>query len=172
MYPRIEWSDTCALSSWPKWRHPEILKRAFALVPAYLQTTDDERALNFMDYGVQLGRRFRSLKLWFVMRAYGREHIARMIEQQCDWAQEFAGWLSADNRFEVVSPVTYSLVCFRHRGGDEPTRRLMDEINASGKAFLAGTTLKGQFVLRLAIGNFQTTKEDLQQVWAFLQDHA
>ncbi|MCC6588355.1 MAG: amino acid decarboxylase [Bryobacterales bacterium] len=153
-------------------RHPDILKRAFALVPAYLQTTDNERALNFMDYGVQLGRRFRSLKLWFVMRAYGRQHIARMIEQQCGWAQEFAAWVSADHRFEVVAPVTYSLVCFRHRGGDEPTRRLMDDLNSSGKAFLAGTTLKGRFVLRLAIGNFQTTREDLQQVWQFVQEHA
>lgn len=149
-------------------RHPEILKRAFSLIPSYLQTSDDSRALNFMDYGVQLGRRFRSLKLWFVMRAYGREAIARMIENHCAWAREFAWWVEADPRFEVVAPVTFSLVCFRHKDGDDATRALMDRINESGIAFLAGATIRGQFVMRLAIGNFQTTREDVRRVWEYL----
>lgn len=153
-------------------RHPEILKRAFSLIPAYLKTDENSRALNFMDYGVQLGRRFRSLKLWFTMRAYGREALARIIEQHCEFAREFAGWVEADSRFEVCAPVTYSLVCFRHKGGDEVTRGLMDAINASGLAFIGGTTVRDRFVLRLAIGNFQTTREDLQRVWEFLRDRA
>jgi aromatic-L-amino-acid decarboxylase len=153
-------------------RHPAVLKQAFSLVPAYLATDDSTRAVNFMDYGVQLGRRFRSLKLWFVMRAYGRRGLAALIERHCAWAREFAGWVEADGRFEVVAPVNFSVVCFRHRAGDDATRQLMEAINASGLAFLSGTTLGGRFVLRLAIGNFQTTGEDVRRVWEFLRERA
>ncbi|MEZ5401808.1 MAG: aminotransferase class I/II-fold pyridoxal phosphate-dependent enzyme [Bryobacteraceae bacterium] len=146
-------------------RRPEVLRETFSLVPEYLRTAEDASAVNLMDYAVALGRRFRALKLWFVMRAWGRERMAAMIDAHCRWARELAEWIEADARFEVAAPVELSLVCFRHRGGDEAGRALMEAINGSGFAFLSHTVLDGRFVLRFAIGNHQTTREDVRAVW-------
>lgn len=146
-------------------RKPEILRRAFSLVPDYLQYAEDPRLVNLMDYGAPLGRRFRSLKLWFVMRAYGREGAARMIRNHVQWAKELAAEMTADGRFEVVAPVTMSLVVFRLKHSDEANQRLVEAINESGFAFLSHTSVLGKFSIRWAIGNYQTTREDLAAVW-------
>lgn len=146
-------------------RHPDVVKRAFSLVPSYLKYADNPRLVNLMDYGLPLGRRFRSLKLWFVMRYYGRERIAGMIAQHCAWARRLADLIAADPRFEVVAPVTMSLVCFRLRGTDQENQRLVETVNASGFAFLSQSTLSGRFILRWAIGNFQTEWRDIEETW-------
>jgi aromatic-L-amino-acid decarboxylase len=151
-------------------RHPEILRRAFSLVPEYLKTADDPRAINFMDYGVALGRRFRSLKLWFVLRYFGREGIAALIRSHVGYAQRLAALIAADPRFEVCAPVPLSLVCFRLRDSDDKNREMLDRVNASGVAFLSHTVLHGKFVLRLAIGNIATTWEDVAAAWAAVRD--
>jgi len=153
-------------------RKPDILRRAFSLVPEYLKTSEDPRAVNFMDYGVQLGRRFRALKLWFVMRHYGREGIAEMIRSHIRYAQDLAALIRAHPDFEVVAPVPFSLVCFRYRASDEDNRALLEAVNASGKAFLSQTVLNDRFVLRLAIGNLATTWEDVLDAWNLVQQAA
>jgi aromatic-L-amino-acid decarboxylase len=151
---------------------PDILRRAFSLVPEYLKTAEDPRALNYMDYGVQLGRRFRALKLWFVMRHYGHEGIAEMIRAHITYAQKLAGLIRSDPDFEVAAPTPFSLVCFRYRGSDEDNQVLLDKVNGSGRAFLSHTVLNGRFALRLAIGNFATTWEDLEEVWGLIKEAA
>ena len=153
-------------------REPEILRRAFSLIPEYLKTAEDPRAVNMMDYGVQLGRRFRALKLWFVLRYFGREGIAEVIRRHIEYAQKFAALVRNDLDFEVAAPVPFSLVCFRYRGTDEQNRALMDGINSSGLAFLSHTVLDGRFVLRLAIGNLETKWDDIEQVWNYVRDWA
>jgi aromatic-L-amino-acid decarboxylase len=149
-------------------RRPEILRRAFSLVPDYLRTDEDPRAVNYMEYGVPLGRRFRSLKLWFVFRYHGRERMAALIRSHCEMAGEFAAWVDADSRFERMAPVPFSLVCFRYQGTDEDNQRLLETVNASGEAFLSATTLGGRFVLRFAIGNFHTTREHVARAWRLI----
>ncbi len=143
-------------------RKPEILRRAFSLVPEYLRTAEDPRAVNYMDYGVQLGRRFRALKLWFIMRHYGREGIAELIRAHIDYAQRLAGLIREHPDFEVAAPTPFSLICFRYLGSDDENRALLEAVNASGKAFLSHTVLNGRFVLRLAIGNIGTQWEDVR----------
>jgi aromatic-L-amino-acid decarboxylase len=150
-------------------RKPEIFKRAFSLVPEYLRTTEDSRAVNYMDYGVPLGRRFRALKLWFVMRYYGRNGLAARIRDHVAWTQELAAIIAADPRFELCAPVPLSLICFRRRGSDEANRALLDKVNASGEVFLSHTVLPGRFVLRLAIGNHSTTRAHVQRAWELIQ---
>ena len=153
-------------------REPEILRRAFSLVPEYLKTAEDPRAVNFMDYGVQLGRRFRALKLWFVMRHFGHERIAEIIRTHIRYAQELATLIRSHPDFEVAAPVPFSLICFRYRGSDDDNRALLERVNASGKAFLSHTALNGRMVLRLAIGNIATTWEDLSEVWELVKQAA
>jgi aromatic-L-amino-acid decarboxylase len=153
-------------------RRPDVLRQAFSLVPEYLRTTEDSRAVNFMDYGVPLGRRFRALKLWFVFRYFGRAGIADIIRSHIEYAQEFARRVAADSRFEIAAPVTLSLVCFRFRGSDEQNRCLLERINASGTTFLSHTVLNGKFVLRLAYGNLRTTADDITAVWDRIQAEA
>ena len=150
-------------------RRPEVLKRTFSLVPEFLKTAQDSTAVNLMDYGVPLGRRFRSLKLWFVMRYFGRQGIAAVIRNHVAWSQELAGQIRRHPRFELAAPVPLSLVCFRLRGSDEENRRLMDAINASGVAFLSHTVLNERFVLRMSMDNIKLTRDDVQMVWAKLQ---
>ncbi|MBM3813117.1 MAG: amino acid decarboxylase [Acidimicrobiia bacterium] len=153
-------------------RRPEIVRRAFSLVPEYLRTEEDPRAVNMMDYGVPLGRRFRALKLWFVMRSYGRVGLACIIRRHMEIAREFAGWVEQDERFEVMAPVLFSLVCMRYRGADEQNTKLLEEINQSGKAFLSPGQVQGKKVLRVAIGNYGTEKEDLVRLWQLAREAA
>jgi len=153
-------------------RRPEVLRAAFSLVPEYLRTEQDAQAINYMDYGLPLGRRFRALKLWFVMRHFGRRGIERVIRSHIEMARELAGWIDADARFERVAPAPFSVVCFRFKGPDEANRRLLAEVNASGRAFLSHTVLGGRFVLRVAVGNLGTTMEDLEAVWRLVREKA
>jgi aromatic-L-amino-acid decarboxylase len=153
-------------------RKPEILRRAFSLVPDYLETPGDPRAVNYMDYGVQLGRRFRALKLWFIMRHYGREGIAGLIRAHIGYAQRLAGLIREHPDFEVSAPTPFSLICFRYLGSDDENRALLEAVNSSGKAFLSHTVLNGQFVLRLAIGNMGTQWEDVEETWNLIRQAA
>jgi len=153
-------------------RRPEILRRAFSLVPEYLRTADDPRATNFMDYGVQLGRRFRALKFWFVLRYFGREGIEELLRSHIRWAQELSAEVDAEERFERVAPAPFSVVCFRYRGTDDQNRQLLERVNSSGKAFLSHTVLNGRFTLRVAIGNIGTRREDVREVWETIKEAA
>ena len=146
-------------------RRPDILRRAFSLTPDYLKTQDDPRAHNLMDYGVPLGHRFRALKLWFVMRYFGRERVEAMIRSHIQWAQDFAALVDAHPKFERVAPVPFSVVCFRYKGTDDGNRAIMEKVNASGRVFIASTVLNGKLTLRLAIGNLETTWKDVQEAW-------
>jgi aromatic-L-amino-acid decarboxylase len=151
---------------------PDVLRSALSLVPEYLRTAQDSSAVNLMDYGVPLGRRFRSLKLWFVMRYFGREGICRIIRDHIAWAQELGAAIAAHPSFEVAAPHPFSLVCFRFKGTDEQNRELLDRVNAGGVAFLSHTVLDGRYTIRLAIGNVRTTREDIQRVWECVQAEA
>jgi aromatic-L-amino-acid/L-tryptophan decarboxylase len=153
-------------------RKPEALRRAFSLVPDYLKYEEDPRLVNLMDYGLPLGRRFRSLKLWFVMRHFGREGVVKMIREHIAWSHEMAALIAADERFELAAPVTMGLVCFRLKSSDEANQRLVETINNSGFAFLSQTNFSGRFVIRWAIGTYLTTRADLLQVWERIQETA
>ncbi|MBC8167428.1 MAG: amino acid decarboxylase [Bryobacteraceae bacterium] len=151
---------------------PEHLRRALSLTPEYLKTTEDDRVVNLMEYGVPLGRRFRALKLWFVMRWFGRDRMAAIIRSHVEMARALASEIAADDRFEISAPVPLSLVCFRLRHGDAATRQLLQRVNEGGVAFLSHTVLQGNFVLRLALGNLRTTGADIRLVWQTLQKEA
>jgi aromatic-L-amino-acid decarboxylase len=155
-------------------KRPEIVKRALSLeeTPAYLAIARQERALNYSEYSIALGRRFRSLKLWFVLRYFGREGIAKVLRGHIRMAQELAQQIRDDENFELAAPVHFALVCFRYRGTDADNRVLLDRINATGKTFLSGTVLNGRFVLRLAIGNLATTPEDVRATWELIRSQA
>jgi len=148
-------------------RRPEVMRRMLSLeeTPPYLDTTAQQGAVNLAEYSLALGRRFRSLKLWFVLRYFGREGIVRTLRGHMKMAGDLARLIEADPRFELAAPTLFSLVCFRYRGSDEQNRDLLERINASGRAFLSGTTLHGKFALRLAIGNVATSEDDVRQTW-------
>jgi len=152
-------------------RRPDVMRRMLSLeeTPPYLDAAEQDRAVNLSEYSLALGRRFRSLKLWFVLRYFGREGITRILRAHLKLARDLEQWIAADSRFELAAPVVFSLVCFRFRGSDRDNRELLDRINASGRAFLSGTTLHGRFVLRLAIGNVATTVDDVRQTWEWIR---
>jgi aromatic-L-amino-acid/L-tryptophan decarboxylase len=158
-------SDLCAFYT----SDPATLRAAFGLVPEYLRTAEHPAAVNMMDYSFQLGRRFRALKLWFVMRSYGRKGVAAMIESHCAMATDFAARLESTGRFEIAAPIRFSLVCFRYRGSDDDNRQLLEAINASGQAFLSHTVLAGRYVLRMAIGNWQTSPADMARLFSLVE---
>ena len=158
-------------------RDADTLKSAFSLVPEYLKT-DEEGVTNLMDFGVQLGRRFRSLKLWMVIRAFGVEGLQARIREHCRMATNLASTIESDPDFEVVAPVPFSVVCFRWRAGDSPEEQdalnemLLNEINAQGPILLSSTSLEGRFTLHLAIGNLKTTELHLQEAWRLIRSAA
>jgi aromatic-L-amino-acid/L-tryptophan decarboxylase len=151
-------------------RRPEVLRRAFSLVPEYLRS--DEEATNLMDYGPALGRRFRALKLWAVIRCYGRFGLQERIREHVRLAQLFASWVEAEPGWEVVAPVPFSVVCFRREGSDEENLAIVERANATGEVFLSPTVLRDRAVLRLAVGNVRTTADDVERAWAVLRDAA
>lgn len=153
-------------------RYPEILRRASSLTAEYLRTPEDDRVVNYMDYGVQLGRRFRALKLWYVFRYYGHIGVVAMLREALRLAQLLKLFVEADENFELAAPVPFSLVCFRHRGDNTLNQRLLAELNTSGKAFLSHTLLNGRFVMRFAIGNYQTTEQDVRETWDLIRETA
>lgn len=153
-------------------RQPDILRRSAALSAEYLKTAEDESAVNYMDYGIQLGRKFRALKLWYVMRYYGHQGIVALLRESLRLARELKSWIQADSDFEVVAPVLFGLVCFRHRSGNYLNQTLLAAVNESGKALLSHTVLNGCYVLRFAIGNMQTNETDVRETWTFIRDTA
>lgn len=149
------------------------LKQAFSLVPEYLKTSDATDVKNGMDYGIQLGRRFRSIKLWFVLRYFGREGLITRIREHCRLARLFASWVEDSPDFELLAPVPFALVCFRAApsGVDDPdglNERIMNEINASGEAYLSHTKLNGKFTLRLSVGSIRLEERHIRKVWDLL----
>jgi aromatic-L-amino-acid decarboxylase len=159
----------------------DVVRQAFSLVPEYLRTAEGSRGVrNLMDTGIQLGRRFRSLKLWMVLRHFGAEGIRGALAEHIRLAQLFRGWVDADPEFERVAPVPFSVVCFRARphaqsvaGGDLDTfnERLLDAVNATGEVFLSHTRLNDQFVLRLAVGHLRTKEQHIARAWELLKAH-
>lgn len=151
------------------------LKQAFSLVAEYLKTSDETTVKNGMDYGIQLGRRFRALKLWFVIRYFGREGLIDRIRDHCRLAQLFASWVEESPNFELLAPVPFALVCFRAcPSGVEDlaalNERMMNEINASGEAYLSHTKLNGVFTLRLSVGSIRVEERHLEKVWRRLNE--
>jgi aromatic-L-amino-acid decarboxylase len=153
-------------------KRPEILRRAFSLVPDYLKNQEDPRAINLMDYGVPLGHRFRALKFWFVLRYFGREGLAQALRLHIQWAQDLASLIEQDTRFEISAPHPFSTVCFRHKGSDEDNLGILEKVNASGKFYISQTKLHGKTVLRVAIGNLGTTWTDVRGCWELVQSLA
>ncbi|MGZ4421595.1 MAG: pyridoxal phosphate-dependent decarboxylase family protein [Gaiellaceae bacterium] len=149
-------------------RRPEDLRRAFSLVPEYLRTSDEADSLS--EYGPALGRRFRSLKLWAVLRCYGRAGLQARIREAVRLAEEFVNWVEAESGWEVCAPRHFSLVCFRRDGSDEQNEAIVDRVNRSGELFLSHTRLHGRYVLRLAIGNERTTEDDVRRAWEALKN--
>ena len=149
---------------------PEDLRSAFSLTPEYLRTDDDTFALS--DYGPALGRRFRSLKLWTVLRCYGREGLQRLLREHVRLAHLFAEWVDEDPDWELCMPARFSLVVFRRYGTDEENARILERVNQSGEMFISHTKLDGRYVLRLAIGNARTTEADVRLAWDVLNREA
>jgi aromatic-L-amino-acid decarboxylase len=152
-------------------RRPDELREAMSVVPEYLRTTDED-ALNLSEYGPALGRRFRALKLWAVLRCYGREGLQERIREAVRLAELFEGWVRAEPGWEVVAPREFSVVCFRRDRDDEANAGLLERVNASGEAFVSHTVLDGRYVLRLAIGNARTQEEDVARAWEVIKRFA
>jgi aromatic-L-amino-acid decarboxylase len=151
-------------------RRPDDLRRAFSLVPEYLRSGDE--VPNLSEYAVPLGRRFRALKLWAVLRCYGREGLQAVIREHVRLAELFEGWVRDEPGWTIEAPRPFSLVCFRLQGSDEANAALLERVNRSGEAFLSSTTLRGRTVLRLAVGNARTTEEDVRRAWDLLRSEA
>jgi len=154
------------------------VRRAFSLVPEYL-TSPEANAVNYMDYGLQLGRRFRALKLWFVLRHFGAEGIRRKLRGHVALAQEFASWVRAQPHWEVLAPHPFSVVCFRYAPPslDEAALEvlnasIMHAVNATGEIFVSHTKIEGRYAIRLAIGNLRTQRSDVACAWEILQREA
>jgi len=151
-------------------RRGEDLRAAHSLVPEYLRTPED--AASLADYGPALGRRFRSLKLWAVLRCYGREGLQAMIREHLRLAELFEGWVHDEPGWTLEAPRPFSIVCFRRDGSDEENEALLARANATGELFISHTKLNGRYVLRLAIGNAGTTEDDVRHAWKVLSECA
>jgi aromatic-L-amino-acid/L-tryptophan decarboxylase len=150
---------------------PDDLRAAFALTPEYLRTSV-EGVVNLNEYGPALGRRFRALKLWAVLRCYGRAGLQAMIREHVRLAELFAGWVRDEPGWEVCAPHPFSVVCFRPSGEGARSQALLEAVNAGGEVYLSHTVLDGRHVLRLAIGNAATTEDDVRAAWTVLQREA
>ena len=151
-------------------RRQEDFRNAFSLVPEFLRSPDD--ALNLSEVSIPLGRRFRALKLWAVLRCYGRVGLQERLREHLRLAELFEGWVRAEPGWDVVAPRHFSLVCFRLDASDEDNERLLERVNDSGEIFLSHARLDGRYVLRLAIGNFRTTEDDVTLAWNVLRREA
>ena len=161
-------------------RRMDLVRETFSLAPPYLQT-GDPAVRNLMDTGIQLGRRFRALKLWMVLRTYGAKGIRAHLERHLQLAQLFASWVDGHPDFERVAPVPFSVVCFRWRPADgsctssaldAANEQLVDLVNETGQVFLSHTRLRGAVVIRMAIGHLRTGEPDVRRAWELLVDHA
>jgi len=163
-------------------RDPQTLTSTFAIHPEYLKTDRDQEVTNFRDWGIQLGRRFRALKLWFVLRTYGVQGLQERLREHLALAQEFKGWVEESPDFEILAPVPLNTICFRFQPGkrsgsalppeelDGLNKTLLDEVNRSGRIFMTSTRLSGTFCLRLCIGQTETRREHVVQAWEALRE--
>jgi aromatic-L-amino-acid/L-tryptophan decarboxylase len=156
--------------------HPDILKRAFSLAAEYLKTGVDSEVENYMDYGIQLGRRFRSLKLWFIIRYFGVEGIQNILREHLRLGKLFAGWIDSHPEFERMAPAPFSTVCFRANPGsleekalDELNESLMNKVNETGKLFITHTKLNNKFVIRLVVSGIRTKEIHVRNAWELIQ---
>jgi len=160
-------------------RQVDTLTQAFSLVPEYLRTADRD-VTNYMDWGVQLGRRFRSLKLWFVIRSFGVDGLISRIREHCRLAADFASWVDDEPAFERLAPVPFSVVCFRFHPSDVQDEKalermnlqLLDAVNSTGEVFLSHTKLNGRYTMRMAIGNLATRPQHVMRAWELIRAHA
>jgi aromatic-L-amino-acid/L-tryptophan decarboxylase len=164
-------------------RHMDLLRRAFSLVPEYLRTPEQDQVRSGSDYGVQLGRRFRALKLWMIIRYFGRKGLAERIREHCRLAKLFASWVDESPDWEIMAPVPFALVCFRAcpqvageaeevkaKRLDALNEAIMHGVNATGEAFLSHTKLNDKLTLRLSIGNIRTAERHVRRVWELLNE--
>ncbi len=156
-------------------KDPDVLQRTFDIHPEYLKTGVDAVVHNYRDWGIQLGRRFRALKLWFVLRYYGVEGLQAMVREHIRLADLLKGWIEKDDRFELMAPVDFSLVCFRFNDGDRSeeelnalNKKLLECINSTGKTLLTQTTLKGKYVIRVSIGQRTTQERHVRELWELI----
>jgi aromatic-L-amino-acid decarboxylase len=152
----------------------KALIQTLSILPEYLrnQATESGAVIDYRDWHIQLGRRFRSLKLWFVIRHYGIEGLQYHIRQHVSLAQQFAEWVRGDDRFEMAAPVPLNLVCFRHRKGDAASQMLMLRLNNSGELFMTHTKLNEKFTLRFCVGQTNTEERHVQRAWKKIQEEA
>jgi aromatic-L-amino-acid decarboxylase len=153
-------------------RRPEDLRRAFSVVPEFLSTPDEEEALSLSEYGPALGRRFRALKLWAVLRCHGRSGLQQHVRRGVELATMFERWVDGEPGWELCAPRPFSVVCFRLEGDDERNRLLLERVNSSGEIFLSSCVLDGRYVLRLAVGQMRTSEEDVRIAWDVLRREA
>jgi aromatic-L-amino-acid decarboxylase len=162
-------------------RRMNVIRAAFALTPEFLRTPEEGRVQNLMDTGVQLGRRFRALKLWMVLRSFGARSIRERLSAHMRLAADLASWIDADPDFERMAPVPFSVVCFRWRPAgrslpdtdlDAANQQLMDAVNATGEVFLSHTRLHDRMSLRIAIGHHDTSERHVRRAWELLRAHA
>jgi aromatic-L-amino-acid/L-tryptophan decarboxylase len=161
-------------------RDQEALLRTFRITPEYLRTSQDEQVVNYRDWGIQLGRRFRALKLWFVLRSYGVEGLRAVVRTHVALARELADWIQGDPEFELMAPVPFGLICFRFTptGVTEEVlinalnRELLSRVNASRKVHLTHTELGGRFVIRLVVGQRQTDRSHVEEAWSLIRQQA
>jgi len=159
-------------------RDPAALVRAFEIHPEYLKDGAGAEVKNYRDWGIQLGRRFRALKLWFVIRSYGVDGLQAMVREHLRLAGLFRGWLEADRRFELLAPADLGLVCFRLNDGrdeaglDALNRELLARINGTGRVFLTHTTLRGKFTVRLVVGQRTTRERHVGEAWEIISSAA
>jgi aromatic-L-amino-acid decarboxylase len=155
-------------------KDPDALTSTFEIMPEYLKTGVDRQVKNFRDWGIPLGRRFRALKLWFVIRHFGIKGLREKIRSHIALAKEFKDWILDDHRFQLMAPVTINLVCFRfnpkdrHLDEDQLERinkAIMDRVNVSGRMFITHTKLKGRFSLRICIGQTNTNRGHVERAW-------
>jgi aromatic-L-amino-acid decarboxylase len=152
----------------------KALIQTLSVLPEYLrnQATESGAVIDYRDWQIPLGRRFRALKLWFVIRHYGIEGLQHHVRRHVELAQQFAGWVKADSRFELAAPVPLNLVCFRHKGGDEANQGLMDRLNRSGDLYLTHTKLANRTTLRLCVGQTNTEARHVERAWKRIQEEA
>jgi aromatic-L-amino-acid decarboxylase len=153
-------------------RRPQDFRQAFSVVPEFLRTPDAEDALSLSEYGPALGRRFRALKLWAVLRCYGRSGLQAHIRGGIELAAAFERWVADEPGWELCAPRRFSLVCFRMQGDDERNKALLERVNSSGEIFISHAAPAGRYLLRLAVGNMSTTEADVRRAWDVLRREA
>jgi aromatic-L-amino-acid decarboxylase len=160
-------------------RRPDLLKRAFQLVPDYLSVTEPESVINLMDYGVALGRRFRALKLWMVIRSFGADGLASVIREHIRLAGELAKWVKKEAGFELLARPRFSTVVFRHvvaaasdAENNERNKRIVEAVNSTRETFISHTTVRGAYAIRIAIGNLHTEEANVRRAWLLVKKAA